>query len=226
MNIIIRSTFSFFALLLFTRILGKKQMNQITYFDYITGITLGSIASSISIEEHVSLRDGFISFITWSALAFLVSYIALKSYKARNFLDGEPDIIIKRGEIMQESLKKAHLNMDDITMLLREKDIFSLSDVEYAILEPHGKLSVLKKDGLKSVTKNDMNITSNSSPLLPTDLIIDGKIIRKNMKELGINQHWLSKELAKHHLSLSDVDRVFFMSIQEDGTTYISMKSV
>lgn len=227
MDIVIKSTIAFFVLLLFTRALGKKQMDQVTYFDYITGITLGSIAGSVSVEEHVTLGIGTTAFVTWTILAFLLSFICLKSYKARNFLDGQPDIIIKNGEIMQGTLKKTHLNIDDITMLLREKDVFSISDVQYAILEPHGKLSVLKKEAFKSVTKKDMNISSNALPFLPTDLIIDGSIIRKNLSEVGKDAEWLRNELAKYHLLLSDSDikKVFYMSIQEDGTTYISLKN-
>jgi len=224
MSIIIKSVISFFVLLFFTRILGKKQMNQITYFDYITGITLGSIAASVSVEEHVTLTIGLISFATWSALAFLISFIALKSYKARNFLDGEPDIIIKRGKIMHKVVKKAHLNMDDVVMLLREKSVFSIADVEYAILEPHGKLSVLKKDDLKNVTRKDMNIPPCPSSCIPTDIIIDGQIIRKNLLEVGQNDKWLADELAKYCLSLTDIKRVFYMGVQEDGSIYVSLK--
>jgi uncharacterized membrane protein YcaP (DUF421 family) len=208
MNIIIKSVVSFFVLLFFTRVLGKKQMNQITYFDYITGITLGSIAASVSVEEHVTLTIGLISFVTWSALAFLISFITLKSYKARIFFDGEPDIIIKKGKIMHKVIKKAHLNMDDVTMLLREKNVFSISDVEYAVLEPHGKLSILKK----------------GKKYLPTDIIIDGQIIRRNLLEIGQNDKWLLDELTKVNLSLSDVKRVFYMGLQEDGSVYISLK--
>lgn len=225
MDIIIKSAISFFVLLFFTRVLGKKQMNQITYFDYITGITLGSIAASVSVDNHVTLNMGLKSFATWSILALTISFISLKSYKARNFLDGEPDIIIKNGEIMQNVLKKSHINMDDITMLLREKDIFSISNVEYAILEPHGKLSILKKDHLKNITKSDINITSKQKTLLPADIIIDGKIIKKNLSEIEKNDEWIVKELKKHKLTLSDVSNIFYMSLQEDGTTYISLKN-
>lgn len=225
MNIIIKSAVSFFALLLLTRVLGKKQMNQITYFDYITGITLGSIAASVSVEDHVSLSIGFISFITWSVLTFIISFISLKSYKARNLFDDEPDIIIKKGEIMQKTIKKTHLNMNDITMLLREKDVFSISDVEYAILEPHGKLSVLKKNEFKNATKGDLNIVTGPSSYIPTDLIIDGKIIRKNLLEIEKNDDWLNKELEKYRLTLADVGKVFYMCVQEDGKTYISLKN-
>lgn len=95
MNIIIKSVVSFFVLLFFTRILGKKQMNQITYFDYITGITLGSIVASMVVEEHVSITSGIVAIMVWTVLVFLISFISLKSYKARSFFDGEPDIIIK-----------------------------------------------------------------------------------------------------------------------------------
>ncbi len=224
MKILVKSIVSFFVLLLLTRLLGKKQMNQITYFDYITGITLGSIAANISIEDNVSIISGLISFAAWSGLAFLIGFLAQKSYAIRNFFDGEPEIIIKDGRLIASSVKKTHLNMDDVTMLLREKDIFSISDVEYAILEPHGKLSVLKKPELGSVTKKDMNVPTPAKSYLPTDIIIDGKVINKNMRELGYDYSWLSDKLSSFGLRLSDVKKVLYMTTLEDGNVYLSIK--
>ena len=159
MDVVIKSLIAFAVLLLLTRLLGKKQMNQITYFDYIAGITLGSIAADISVEPAVQVLPGIYSLLVWSTLTFLLSFITQKSYAAGNFFDGQPDIIIKNVKIIKDKIKKAHLNMDDITMLLREKDVFSIKDVDYAILEPHDKLSVLKKSEQSAATKKDLGIT-------------------------------------------------------------------
>lgn len=225
MNIFFKSAISFFILLFFTRILGKKQMSQITYFNYITGITLGSIAASVCVDETISLYNGLISIITWSLLTFFISLLSLKSHAARNLFDGEPDIIIKHGELLQDTIKKNLLNIDDITMLLRERNIFSIQDVEYAILEPHGKLSILKKPHLNSATKKDLNIPTNPSEYLPTDIIIDGKIIEKNLVEINKDKKWLEKELKKYNLSISQINQIFYLCLEKDGSIYLCLKN-
>lgn len=225
MNIFFKSAISFFILLFFTRILGKKQMSQITYFNYITGITLGSIAASVCIDETISLYNGVISIITWSLLTFFISLLSLKSHVARNLFDGKPDIIIKHGELLQGAIKKNLLNIDDVTMLLRERNIFSIQDVEYAILEPHGKLSILKKPQLNSATKKDLNISTNPFVCLPTDIIIDGKIIEKNLVEIKKDKKWLEKELKKYNLSISQTNQIFYLSLEKDGSIYLCLKN-
>ena len=224
MTIVMKTAISFIVLLLLTRLLGKKQMNQITYFDYITGITLGSIAASIAVEEHVTLKIGGIAFLTWAGLDAIITWVSLKSYWARNFLDGQPDIIIKKGALIPGAVKKAHLNMDDVAMMLREKDIFSIADVDYAILEPHGKLSVLRKAEQEPVSKKDMNVAIVPSRILPADLIIDGKIIKKNLAEIGRDEAWLNDELMKAGLAPSSAGSIFYMAAQEDGSVYICFK--
>ncbi len=220
-----RSALYFFVLLFFTRILGKKQMNQITYFDYITGITLGSIASEVALNTQLKVTDGLVAIAVWAGLAYLIAFVSLKSYKARNVLDGQPSIIIKKGKLQQETIQKTHLNMDDVTMLLREKDVFNITDVEYAILEPHGKLSVLKKPGKEGVTKDDMQVPPSPRQFLPTDIIIDGKLIGQNMQELGLGKDWLEKELAKVGLNADHIKKIFYMAVLEDGTAYINLKT-
>lgn len=224
MEVLLRNVIAFSFLLFFTRILGKKQMNQLTYFNYVTGITLGSIAADISIDNRIPILNGVMSLAIWSILTFLVSFISLKSYKARVFFDGQPDIIIKKGKILGHKLKKSHLNIDDVTMLLREKDIFSITDVEYAVLEPHGKLSILKKPNLDNVTKKDLSINEAPIQYLPTDIIIDGKIMRRNLMEIGLDNKWLEGALIKNNLSLIDVKNIFYMAIQKDGEIYIDFK--
>jgi uncharacterized membrane protein YcaP (DUF421 family) len=123
-EVIGRVIISFGVLLLMTRIMGKKQVSQLTYFNYITGITIGAVAASITIDTSINMADGFVSMVCWSLLTVLVSYINLKSPKARILLDGQPTIVIKNGEILEKTLAGLRLNMDDLSMLLREKKHF------------------------------------------------------------------------------------------------------
>ena len=142
-EMIIRASLSFFALLIITRLLGKKQLGQLTFFHYTTGITFGSIASEIAAQSETPFLDGLIALIWWSVLTYLMTIITIKSKKARVLMDDKPTIVIQNGLILESALKKNRLHMDELTMMLREQAVFSVQDVQYAILETTGNLSVL-----------------------------------------------------------------------------------
>jgi uncharacterized membrane protein YcaP (DUF421 family) len=220
-EVIGRVIISFGVLLLMTRIMGKKQVSQLTYFNYITGITIGAVAASITIDRSIDMSDGFVSIVCWSLLTVLVSYINLKSPKARVLLDGQPTIVIKNGEILEKTLAGLRLNMDDLSMLLREKNIFSTQEVDYAVLEPDGQLSVLKKVDQQNVTKKDLKVEAVKPLYVPTEIIVDSKVITRNLEELDLSQSWLEKQLHQSGVSLQTV---FYAEIQSDGTLYIDKR--
>lgn len=219
----VRTILGFTVLLTLTRLLGVKQLGQLTIFTYITGIAMGNIAGDMVVHRDIKLVDGISGLIVWAVMTFIVEYISLKSSKARVLLDGEPTIVIKKGVIMQKELASQRLNMDDLSMLLRLNSIFSIQDVDYAILEPNGQLSVLKKPHLESLIKKDMNIQTNDRNYLPTELIVDGKLVSKNLKEYNFDESWLSAQLKQ--AGLSSIDEVFFAELQMDGSLYINKKS-
>ncbi|ATO51282.1 DUF421 domain-containing protein [Brevibacillus laterosporus] len=213
-----RTFFSFLTLLLLTRILGKKQLSHLTFFNYVTGITIGSMAASSAFDKHINFIEAIFSLIMWSLLTILVEYISLKSNKARVILDGQPTILIKKGKIMADALARVRMNMDDLSMLLREEHVFSIKDVAYAILEPNGRLSVMKTKGATSVTREDLKIKKAEVTIFPSELIVDGQIVEKNLKEFNLNKKWLLQELDKQGItSLKDV---VFAELQEDGCNY------
>ncbi|MDR0268071.1 MAG: DUF421 domain-containing protein [Paenibacillus sp.] len=216
---ILRTTFTFFVLLTLTRLIGEKQLGHLTFFDYVTGITIGSVAAEIVVRKDTPFFNGMISLIWWVILAILISYVSLKSSKARVLMDGQPKIIIKEGKIMRETLKSTRLNMDDLSMMLREKDVFSIQDVRYAILEPDGKISVLKKEFKQPITKGDLNIPTPIFTNLPSGIISDGKIVKKNLKELNLDEHWLYQELQNK--GIHSADEVFYAEVQSDGSLFV-----
>jgi uncharacterized membrane protein YcaP (DUF421 family) len=218
----LRILVGFSILLVLTRLLGKKQLGQLTIFTYITGVTLGNIAGDMVVHRDIKLIDGATGLILWALLTFAVEYISLKSSKARVLLDGEPTILIRRGVIMQKELAAQRLNMDDLTMLLRVNSVFSIQDVDYAILEPNGQLSVLKKPVLETVTKQDLQIQPESRNYLPTEIIVDGKLVAKNLKESNLDDNWLDKQIKQ--AGLNSIKEVFFAELQSDGSLYISKK--
>ncbi|WP_234417301.1 MULTISPECIES: DUF421 domain-containing protein [unclassified Lysinibacillus] len=223
-EMLIRTTCAFFAILLLARIIGKKQLSQLTFFHYVTGITFGSIAAEISAQVETPFLDGLVSLIWWTILTLLISYLSFKSKKARILFDDKPMILIRNGIILNDNLRKSRLHPDELTMLLREQSIFSLDEVLYAVFETNGELSVMKKPLMRGATKEDVNIAAPAPQFLPTELISDGKIITKNLAELQLTEEWLLKKLSKKNIN--NVKDVYFAQVLENGSLYISLKNV
>lgn len=220
----IRTLLGFSVLFFLTRVLGKKQLSQMTFFTYITGIALGNIAGDMVVHRDIKLVDGVTGLTLWAFLTLAIEYIALKSAKARILLDGEPTIIIKQGKINEKAMKSNKLNMDDLTMLLRIKDVFSIAEVDYAILEPNGQFSVLKKVEYENVTIKDAGISITPRKYLPSELVVDGKIVKKNLKELSLSEDWLLNELRKKGINrLTDT---FYAELQSDGTVFAEKRAL
>ncbi|MDI9463545.1 MAG: DUF421 domain-containing protein [Bacillota bacterium] len=202
--VIIRSVMAAFTMLILTRALGKKQVSQLNFFEYILGITVGSIAASMSSNLNNRPLAELAALITWIALAFALETISLKSRKLSKLIDGEPLILIENGKIMEEKMALARYSFVDLIEQLREKDVFSLSDVEFAVLETDGTLSVLKKSQAQPVTPADLNLSSEYQGL-SVELISEGTILKQNLEQIGRDEKWLREELKKRGLRLEQV---------------------
>ncbi|MBT2679647.1 DUF421 domain-containing protein [Bacillus sp. ISL-35] len=220
---ILRTLLGFGVLFLLTRVLGKKQLSQMTFFTYITGIALGNIAGDMVVHRDIKLIDGVTGLALWAFLTLTIEYIALKSPKARILLDGEPTIIIKQGKINEKAMKSNKLNMDDLTMLLRIKNVFSIKEVDYAILEPNGQISVLKKVEFENVINKNAGIPLTPRTFLPSELVVDGRIVKKNLKELSLSEDWLANELKKK--GINRLEDVFYAELESDGTVVAEQRS-
>ena len=218
-----RTTISFIVLLILARLMGKKQISQLTFFHYVTGITIGSIAAEIAAQQETPFVDGIIAMIWWAMLTLLMSYIALKSKRARVILDDQPTIVIYEGKIIEEAMKKSRLHLNDLNMMLREQSIFSIKDVQYALLETNGNLSVMKKAGQEPATKKDVNAPAPEPKYLPSEIISDGKIVKKNLTELNLTEEWVYEQLKKQ--GIGKVEQVFYAEIQTDGSLHIDVRS-
>ena len=217
--IILKTTLAFLLLLLIARLLGKKQMSQMTFFNYMTGITIGSLAANIISNDDNSLFEEILGLIWWGALTILLTYATLKSENLRSLVDGEPVILIRNGLLQKNSLKTTRISIEDLSMMLREQYIFSITEVDYAILEPNGKLSVLKKQAKLNLTQEDMNIVNPNPMYLPSQIVIEGKISYENLKDRGLDILWLNRELKKQNIN--DVNQVLYAELQSDGSLYI-----
>ena len=219
----LRTLLGFSVLFFLTRVLGKKQLSQMTFFTYITGIALGNIAGDMVVHRDIKLIDGVTGLTLWAFLTLAIEYVALKSAKARILLDGEPSIIIKQGKINEKVMKSNKLNMDDLTMLLRIKNIFSITEVDYAILEPNGQLSVLKKVEFENVINKDTGIPLQPRKFMPSELVVDGSIVKKNLTELNLSEDWLMNELKKK--GINRIADTFYAELQSDGTVFAEKSS-
>ena len=220
LNISMRSTLIVVVLLILTRLLGKKQMSQLTYFNYITGVTMGSVAGDFISEVNMPVVDALASLIAICILTELNSFIALKSTSYRKVMDGDDIILIKKGKIIKPALKSCRMSVNILLMLLRQSNTFSVEEVEYAILETNGRLSVMKRQQAQPIIKSDLDIKAEKIKNLPREVISDGKIMKVNLKELNKVEEWLKNELRKNNIE--SVKDVFYAEVRSDGTLYIS----
>lgn len=216
--IIIRSIIAFILLFLLTRLMGSKQLSHLTFFDYVVGITIGSIAATVSVDKNVQIMNGVVSLAIWGLFPILLSLIGLKSRKFIHATDGTPTIIIKNGKVLEKAMAKNQLAIEELMMMLREKDVFLLADVELAIFETNGQLSVLKKSDVSPVTPRQlgMAVTLEKTPSI---LIVDGEVLYENLAAIGKDEKWLLKQLEKK--GVKQVQDVFLAQFDPKGTMYV-----
>lgn len=189
----VRGIISFFTLLIFTRALGKQQMGQITFFDYIIGITIGSFAATLTVDLSSSAWPHWVGILTWIVLGILMQMISLKSKKISKYINDEPVIVIYNGKVICESLEKIKFTFNEFLEELRLKDIFDINEVKFAIIEANGKLSALKKDQFQNLI-DSMNIPEKDKNI-KDELIFNGLIIDENLSRLKFNREWLFHQL-------------------------------
>lgn len=195
----------FFVLFVLTKFLGKTQLSQITPFDFISALVLGELVGNSIYDHGTQWKEILFSTAIWGGLIYGVEHITQKWNGTRKLLEGEPNIVIQKGDIKYETLKKAKLDINQLQSLVRQQGYFSLQEVEYAILETNGIISVLPKSQFAPPTTENLQMNIGQ-PTLPTTLIIDGEILRENLLEAGLNEQWLKTELnMQHYTSYEDV---------------------
>ncbi len=189
------SLFSIVALFFLTRLMGHKQVSQLNIFDYIVGITVGSIAAELATELESPERP-FVAMVIYCGAALAISFISMKSTAARRFLTSSPAVLMKGGVIYRGALKRARLNINDLIAQARCQGYFDLADIKIAVLEENGKISFLQKDDKAPVTACDMGLSAEKKTL-GYDVVMDGKIMADNLRGCGRNETWLRAELKK-----------------------------
>lgn len=193
----------YFALLILTKVLGKTQITQITAFDFISALILGELVGNSLYDDKISVFQVLTAILIWGALIFVTEFFTQKSRKFRHLMEGTPDIVINRGIINYNVLKKNHLDLNQLQHLLRAKDIFSVKECEYALLESNGTLSVIKKPLYDQVQRQDLSLPLKKATL-PLSLIMDGEILYDNLKIAGEDDQWLQAEINRHGFTSSE----------------------
>lgn len=220
-----RSMISVSILFLLTRIMGKKQISQLTLFDYVVGISIGSIASELAINDSITYVQGLTGMIIYALFPILLSIVSSKSYLGRKVFDGVPTILIQKGEINEDGLKKTRMNINDLLEQCRLKDVFNIGDIEFAILETSGTLSVQLKAENKPLTPKDMNIKTDYEGLC-VNIIIDGKVVDDHLSILGKDKNWLENELYKKGIRNSSDVLLAYIDSSGNLSTYLKNKDI
>ncbi len=193
-KVTLTSVLSAASLFIIAKITGHKQMSQLDFFDYINGITIGSIAAELATELEKPLYP-LIAMIVYGIITILLTSIAGKFPKARKYINGTPTILLSGGKIFRNNMKKAKLDLSEFMVMCRQEGFFDLNDIQIAVFEYNGRLTILPKATKRPVTPNDINIVPPAENI-NTEIIMDGKILTENLLRLGLDSTWLKNELA------------------------------
>ena len=218
---IVKGILIYILALFLSKLIGVKIISQMNFFDFIVGISFGSIIAKIIIDKDHVVFSGIIALIIFTLLTISTSYLNLKSYAARMIINAKTLILVENSRIVDKNMRKLRLTINELMMKLREKDVFALEDVQFAIMESNGQLSVLIKANKQPITPYDMELKVKSSSLV-NDIIIDGKIVDKNIKIAGIDKKWLQSELKKK--SINNIEEVFYAGVDQNKKLIISKK--
>ncbi|RLQ96258.1 DUF421 domain-containing protein [Falsibacillus albus] len=201
---IIRTILSYIMLLLFTYFMGKQLNSHKNYFNFAFSITLGSFVANMSFEYNLNYLSLTLSFLTLILIYFILLLTSFHSRNLRKYFSGRPTVIIEKGKLLDHNMKKLKYSLDNLNQHLREQSIFDIDQVEYAVLEVSGNLSVLKKDIYQTVVKKDMSIPPKTDKALPVEVIMEGKIIKENLRT-PYTKEWIEHQCRSRNLLIQDV---------------------
>ncbi len=218
-EVIIRSLAIIAGLFFISKLLGKKQLSKLSFFEYVVGITIGDIAGTLSMDTNLNLTNGIISIAIWVMIPVIISFISMKSPSFQQFIEGKPTVFIKNGKIMEENLKKEKYPLAALLEQLRKNNVHHASDVEFAILETTGELSILLKKEKQPITVGD--IKTNVAPVKePQTVIMDGKIMDEALSTTGLNRRWLKEKLDQLGVA---VENVFLAQVDSYGQLTVDL---
>lgn len=223
LNICFRTILVLIILFFITKMMGKKQISELNFFDYVVGITIGSIAADISLDIEKSMIAGIAALFIYGFISYIISFVSIKSILARRFFIGVPTVLVEKGKIIESGLKKSKIDVNDLLMVARENGYFNLDEIDYALMEVNGNISFLPKEKEKTVTKKDMKIKCNNEGLT-VNVIIDSKYMVNNMKAINKDKEWLDHELKVN--GYDNYDNILLATIDNNYKVTIYEKNV
>ena len=221
--IVIKSIASLLALFIFTNALGKKQINQLNMFDYVIGISIGNVVAEMTVNKEVIFLDGVIVMGIYSFISIFISFITTKNITLRRIISGTPITIIEKGKIIESSLIKTKLDINELLEEARIDGYFDISEIEYAIMEANGKISFLPKSKYKPVTSNDLKLKTNYKGIC-TNVIIDGEILINNLKSINKDEKWLLTRL--NNLNYKDIKNLLLVTCDSNEKLTVYEKKI
>lgn len=217
----IRSFIAFFALLVLVRLMGKQQLAELTFFDYVVGITIGSIAATLSVAVNQNTLATLTGMALWTILPIILGFLSLHNVWFRKVIEGEAIILIKNGKILERNLRKVRLSIDELLALLRNQGVFNIVDVEFALFETNGALSIQKKSQKRNLTPGDLSIATQYEGL-SVNLIKDGILLSAALKSLNLSRAWLQHQLEQ--AGIPDLKLVSLAQLDTQGNLYIDLE--
>ncbi len=196
LTVILASLFSAAVLFIIAKIIGHKQVAQLEFFDYITGITIGSIAAELATTLDKPWWKPTVSMIVFGIITVVLSVLTRKFPRSRKFINGTPTIVMNDGKLYRKNIKKAKLELSEFLLLCRQEGYFNLDDIQTAVYEYNGKLSILPMSTKRPLNPEDMELSPEPEHI-GTEVITDGRVIGDNLKRKGLNETWLQKELKE-----------------------------
>ena len=223
LNICFRTILVLIILFFITKMMGKKQISELNFFDYVVGITIGSIAADISLDIEKNMIAGIAALFIYGFISYIISFVSIKSILARRFFIGVPTVLVEKGKIIESGLKKSKIDVNDLLMEARENGYFNLDEIDYALMEVNGNISFLPKEKEKPVTKKDMKIKCSNEGLT-VNAIIDSKYMVNNMKAINKDTEWLDHELKVN--GYDNYDNILLATIDNNYKVTIYEKNV
>ena len=223
LNICFRTVLVLIILFFITKMMGKKQISELNFFDYVVGITIGSIAADISLDIEKNMIAGIAALFIYGFISYIISFVSIKSILARRFFIGVPTVLVEKGKIIESGLKKSKIDVNDLLMEARENGYFNLDEIDYALMEVNGNISFLPKEKEKPVTKKNMKIKCSNEGLT-VNAIIDSKYMANNMKAINKDKEWLDHELKVN--GYDNYDNILLATIDNNYKVTIYEKNV
>ena len=220
LKVVFTAVLSAAALFVIAKVIGHKQMSQLDFFDYITGITIGSIAAELATELEEPIKP-LVAMVVYGAITVLLTKMTSKFPKMRKFVNGTPTIIMNNGKIYRKNMKKAKIDLSEFMVLCRQEGFFNLSDIQTAIFEYNGRLTILPVSNKRPLNPEDVKLTPEVEGI-STEVIMDGRILEDNLKRMGLDAKWLQSRIKEQ--GYKNVKEIF-LGVCDDDKKLIFFKA-